>query len=186
VRAIYAGSLYRHKGVEDLLEVVRRVPAHVELVIAGGNPASELERLRALAAGDLTLARRVRFLGQLPGAEVALELARADLILLPAGRESRSQRYTSPLKLFEAMASGVPIVAARTASFRSVLRDGETAFIAGGAEPASLADGVLRAIADPERARAIGCAAREAAKQYAWSERALRLERFLSALQLRT
>lgn len=174
---VYAGSLYPHKGVESLLHMLRQLPDNARLTIVGGNPPEELERLRTLAAGDA----RVTFTGQRTPPEVAGELAGADLIVLPAAAEARSQRYTSPLKLFEAMATGAPIVAAPSASLTSVLRDGETAFIAASSDPADLAAAVLRAC-DTAPARAVGRAACAAAEAYGWSQRAERIEATLQPL----
>jgi len=179
-RIVYAGSLYPHKGVEGLVHMLCELPEHVRLTIVGGNPPKELDRLRALAV-DLAVAPRIAFTGQRTPPQVADELAKADLIVLPAAAESRSQRYTSPLKLFEAMATGAPIVAAPSASLTSILRDGETAFVATSGAPADLAAAVLRAL-DAGPARAIGRAARDAAEAYGWSQRAERIEAVLRPL----
>ena len=179
-RLLYAGSLYRHKGVDSLLGALALLPDGVELLVAGGQPPSELERLRA-AAAELGVGARTSFLGQLAPRDVPALYERADVVVLPAGDEARSQRYTSPLKLFEAMASGVPIAAAGAPSLASVLRDGRTAFLASSHEPAALAEAVRRALGDPPRARAIGAAAARAAEDYTWERRADRIAALVGA-----
>lgn len=175
---VYAGSLYRHKAVENLVHMMRELPQCVALTLVGGHPLKEFQRLRSLVCADDSIASRIRFTGQRTPSEVARELARADLIVLPAADGSRSQRYTSPLKLFEAMGTGTPIVAAPSPALTSILRDGETAVIAASGSPGDLAAAVRRAL-DPALGRTLGGAARAAAEAYAWARRAERIEAIL-------
>ena len=176
VQVVYAGGLYAHKGVDDLVEALVPLPERVHLRVVGGNAPADRERLEGLVASRPRLRGRVTLAGSVPPREVPAQLARADLIALPAGRETRSTRYTSPLKLFEAMAAGVPIVAAPTAALQSVLEDGQTAFIADAHTPAGLARAIERALANPDLARTLGHAAREAARNYGWDARAAAIE----------
>jgi glycosyltransferase involved in cell wall biosynthesis len=178
---LYAGSLHAHKGVDDLLAALALLPEDVRLRIVGGHPAAELERLRRAAAAA-GLGERVCFTGLVPPADVRRHMEASDLILLPAGRGPRGERYTSPLKLFEAMASGVPIVAAPTPALTSILADGSTAFLASGSDAAALARAVERARAGRAEARAVGRAAAAAADAYDWSRRARRILAFVAAL----
>jgi glycosyltransferase involved in cell wall biosynthesis len=183
IRVAYAGSLYSHKGVDTLLDMVEELarragPAAFELAIAGGEPATELERLRTRANA---LQARIEFAGALDPRAVPAFLQRADVLVLPSGSETRSQRYTSPLKLFEALASGVPIVAAPSAAHASVLGDGGIATLASGATGAELAAAVLALVADPNAARGQAERARAAAERYSWDARAAALERVLVA-----
>ncbi len=176
VTVVYAGGLYEHKGVDDLVNAVALLPERVRLRIVGGNAPADRERLERLAASRPALRGRVTFVGSVLPRDVPAELARADVIALPAGRETRATRYTSPLKLFEAMATGVPIVAAPTAALTSVLEDGRTAFVADVHAPEGLARAVERALADPAAARACGAAARRESERYGWSARAQAIE----------
>lgn len=181
VRLAYAGSLYAHKGVETLLDMIdelarRAGPAAFRLAIAGGEPAGELERLRGRARAGL-----VEFAGALDPRAVPAFLQRADVLVLPSGAESRSQRYTSPLKLFEALASGVPIVAAPSAAHASVLSGAGVATLAAGPSGAELAAAVLALVAEPGAAREQARRARAAAEGYSWDARAAALERVLVA-----
>ncbi len=176
---VYAGGLFEHKGVDDLVAALAECPARVRLRIVGGDRGPDRARLEQLAA-SLDLRERVAFTGAVPPRDVPGELARADLIALPAGHETRATRYTSPLKLFEAMATGLPIVAAATPALASVLEDGRTAFVADAHSPAGLARAIGRALADPAGARAAGRAARREAERYTWDARAATIERLLA------
>ena len=175
VELVYAGGLFPHKGVDCLLHALAHLPERVRLSVVGGNPPEDLERLKALAGELFGDAPRVRFEGQVPPAEVPRHLARADLLLLPAGPQVRSQRYTSPLKLFEAMATGAPIVAAPSPALTSLLEDGRNAVVARSCGAQDLAAAVLRALEEPERALDMARTAMREVEGFSWEERARRL-----------
>ncbi|MCA8980531.1 MAG: glycosyltransferase, partial [Planctomycetes bacterium] len=103
---VYTGGLLEWKGVELLVESARALP-DVQVVVAGGMSA-DVERIRRLAAGVDNL----RIDGFQPPDRVALYLAAADLGVVPnRSTPAISSRFTSPLKVFEAMAVGLPLVA---------------------------------------------------------------------------
>ena len=88
--------------------------------IVGGQPGeTDHVRLDALAR-ELGIHDRVTFTGWLPPASVVVELARANALVLPNTPTHTSERYTSPLKLFEYLAAGRPIIAS---DLRGAARD---------------------------------------------------------------
>jgi glycosyltransferase involved in cell wall biosynthesis len=108
-------------------------------------------------------------------------LAAASIVVLPNTASAISDRYTSPLKLFEYLAMGRAIVASDLPSIREVLTDGVTASLVPSGDPVALA-GALRALAnDPARAAALGAEARRLAPRYTWSARAATIETVLAA-----
>jgi len=113
---VYTGGLLVWKGVDVLIDAARALP-DVQFLIAGGMP-SDVERTRAHAEG----LSNVRIDGFQSPARVPLYLAAADLAALPnRSKPEISAKYTSPLKAFEYMASGLPIVASDLPSLREVL-----------------------------------------------------------------
>ena len=99
----YAGGLLPWKGVDLLVDAARRLP-ELLFVVAGGMDA-DVARLRE-RGGDLP---NVRIAGFQPPERVPLLLAAADLGVVPnRSQPAISARYTSPLKVFEAMAAGLP------------------------------------------------------------------------------
>jgi glycosyltransferase involved in cell wall biosynthesis len=176
---LYVGHLYPWKGVDVLLAALAELPG-VRGVIAGGHPAElDLPRARALAEA-LGLAGRVTFTGWIPRAEVPALLASGDVLVLPNTPTAISERYTSPLKLFEYMAAGRPIVASDLPALREVLRDGETACLVAPGDAKALAGAIRRVLGDRAFAERLARGAFEAAAAYAWSVRAERLERLLA------
>jgi glycosyltransferase involved in cell wall biosynthesis len=77
--------------------------------------------------------------------------------------------YCSPLKLFEYLAAGLPIVASRTGAVTSVLRDGHDGVLVPPGDPGALAAALADLRADPARRAALGRAARRTAvRGHSW------------------
>ncbi len=175
---VYAGHLYPWKGVETLLEALARVPG-LRARIVGGHPAeTDLGRVRA-KADALGLAPRVEFTGHVAPGEVAGHLAAADLIVLPNSATAISARYTSPLKLFEALAAGRAIVASDLPALREVLTHEVNALLVTPDDPTAFAAAFSRLMTDRALAGRLARAAFEAAPGYTWARRAARLDTVL-------
>jgi len=99
----------------------------------------------------------------------------ATILALPNRSSAISERYTSPLKLFEYLALGRPIVASDLPSIREVLGP-ETAVLVPPDDPAAWASAFSALAADPARAASLAAASRRLAPAYTWGQRAARLE----------
>ena len=101
------------------------------------------------------------------------------MLLLPNPRSAISNAFTSPLKLFEYMASGRPIVASDLPSIREVLTDGQNALLAEPGNPASFV-AAIRGCASSRRWRSSSPGRRASTSRlYTWERRAERLEALL-------
>jgi glycosyltransferase involved in cell wall biosynthesis len=170
-RVVYAGQLYPWKGVDVLVEAMAAVP-EARLVIAGGMPGErDLERLRALVS-ERGLRERTEMLGTVSQARVAEELQKASVVVVPFLRTAMTERHTSPLKVFEAMAAGRPIVASDLPSSREVLRHGETALLVPPDDAAALAAALTRLLADHALAERLARGAFAEAPRFSWDARA--------------
>jgi len=174
----YTGHLYSWKGAHALARASRLLPDGVEVCIVGGTPADLVSFRRFVAEERLD---RVRVIGHVPPKDVPTWLAAADVLALPnSGRESISARYTSPLKLYEYMASGRPIVASDLPSLREALTHGENAWFVAPDNPAALAAGISAILDDPARAGAMAERARKSVQGHTWTVRAERIVAFVS------
>lgn len=181
----YAGHLYPWKGVEIVLHALAGL-ADVRGMIVGGHAAEpDLGRLQRLAA-DLGLGSRVTFTGPVDPPDVAARLGEADVLVLPNTATAISARYTSPLKLFEYLAAGKPIVASDLPAVREVLRDGQTAVLVTPGDPTALGAGIRRVVGDRQLAARLARAAFDLAAEYSWDRRAARLERVIEMAVGRT
>jgi glycosyltransferase involved in cell wall biosynthesis len=98
------------------------------------------------------------------------------VLVLPNPASAISTRFTSPLKLFEYMAAGRPIVASDLPSIREVLRHEENALLVEPGNPSALAAGVRRLLDDRALADRLSSAALADVQDYSWNRRAERLE----------
>jgi glycosyltransferase involved in cell wall biosynthesis len=177
----YAGHLYPWKGVELIIEAVTALQDTRALIIGGHEHEPDLQRLRDFAV-SIDCSSRVTFTGALPPPDVALRLQEADVLVLPNPASAISTHFTSPLKLFEYMAAGKPIVASDLPSIREVLRDGENALLAPAGNPPALTAAIRRVKDDPALAAKIAAQARADVVDYTWDRRAERLEALFAEL----
>jgi glycosyltransferase involved in cell wall biosynthesis len=171
----YAGHLYAWKGVDVLLEALARLPATRGLIVGGHEAEPDLARTKSIA-DRLGLRERVTFTGLVQPARVAELLTQADVLVLPNPASAISTRYTSPLKLFEYMAAGKPIVSSDLPSIREILRDGVNALLVPPGDPSTLASAIERLLKDSSLAARLARAALDEAPNYSWQRRAERLE----------
>ncbi len=162
--ALYTGHLYAWKGVGTLARAARCMP-EVQVYFVGGTQ-KDLARMRA----EYGALPNVHFVGHRPHEEMPLWQAAADVLVLPnTGKEALSVHYTSPMKLFEYLASGRPIVASDLPSVREVV-DETCALLVPPDNPPALAQAVRHALAEPS---ACAARARKRAAEYTWEKRAV-------------
>lgn len=177
----YAGHLYPWKGVDILLHAMARLPDARALIVGGLAGEPDLERVRALAG---TLAPgRVTCAGHVEPPQVAERLQEADVLVIPNPPTTISAAYTSPLKLFEYMASGRPIVASDLPALREILVDGENAVLAEAGSAEALAVALRRVLDDRGLAARLAARAFAQVQDYSWDRRAERLEAVLLAVR---
>ena len=176
----YAGHLYPWKGVDVLVRALALVPRLGGLIV-GGHPGEDDRARIDTLVGQLGLHDRVRITGLVPFRDVRAHLRAASILVLPNSASAISERYTSPLKLFEYLALGRPIVASNLRSIREVLTDERTALLVPPDNPAALASALDRLDSDRMLAASLGREARALASEYTWDKRARRLEAALEA-----
>jgi glycosyltransferase involved in cell wall biosynthesis len=121
IQAVFVGSIIEKKGLQDLIQALADPKfQHVELVVVGdGNM-----RLRLVEeCAKLRLSDRVDWLGQRPQQEVAYIMADSDVLVLPSYSEGK------PNVIKEAMASGLPVIAARVGGIPELVVHGETGLL---------------------------------------------------------
>ena len=154
---LYTGTFESYQGLDLLFAAARHVVASrpdVRFVLAGGRPEQiEIARRQAAAAG---VASAVLFAGQRPAEEIPSFLDAASVLVSP-----RSTGTNTPLKIYQYLRSGRPIVATRLLTHTQVLDDEVAVLTSATAE--AFGAGILTVLADPARARSIAGQARELA-----------------------
>ena len=176
----YAGHLYPWKGVDVLVRALAFAPFAQALIVGGHPEETDRARVEGLAR-ELGVSDRVEMAGLVPPSEVATRLARASVLVLPNVPSAVSERYTSPLKLFEYLWLARPIVASDSAAIREILTDGTTALLVPPGDPQALASALNRLRGDPLLARTLAAGARALAPEFTWPARAARIEAALVA-----
>jgi glycosyltransferase involved in cell wall biosynthesis len=151
---LYTGTFEAYQGLDLLFDAARDVIARrpdARFVLAGGRP-DQIAAARA-KAGRAGLGDAVVFAGQRPAEEIPLFLDAADVLVSP-----RSTGTNTPLKIYQYLRAGRPIVATRLLTHTQVLNDDVAILTA--ATPEGFAAGILVALTDPQRARAVGDRAR--------------------------
>lgn len=175
--AAYTGHLYAWKGVYTLAQASELMPANYLVYLVGGTEEDSRDLRQFTAARGLD---RTQLVGHVAPDRVIDYLAAADVLVLPnSSTDLRSSRYTSPMKLFEYMASGRPIVASRLPSLQELLRDGENSLLVEPDSPQSLAAGILQAATSKELGARLAQRAWEEVQSFSWSARARSILDFL-------
>ena len=182
-RLLYTGQLMEWKGVDVLLRALAQLPGLPALIV-GGQPGPDPRRdaLRTLAT-EIGVADRVVWAGHVPPHAVAALVRPGDIGVVPTRARHGEEFSASPLKLFEYMALGLPIVAADLPSLRDVIRDGENGILFRDGDPPALAEAVRHLLADPERRAAMAARAVADAAQYSWAVRAARMLTFIDVVR---
>lgn len=165
---LYAGHLYESRGIEDIYTCAQALPDCL-FVLVGGFPDDLAERRAEVERLGL---RNVRLTGFVPNALVPRYLRAADVLLMPYNRHVSTAEWMSPLKLFEYMAAGRPIVASDLPAVRTVLQDGENALLVEPDSGAALARAVVALLDNPALGAALGLQASADVQCYTWDKRA--------------
>jgi glycosyltransferase involved in cell wall biosynthesis len=181
-RILSVGRLVPRKGVDLVIRALPQLAAagcdDVELLIVGGGADSgvldadpEVQRLMALAA-ELGVRDRVTLLGQVPRSEMPAIFRSADAVVCAPWYEPFG---IVPL---EAMACGVPVVAAAVGGLRDTVVDGRTGIHVPPRDPAAIASALARLLFEPALRDELGAAGqRRARSRYSWDRVAAETEK---------
>lgn len=152
--AVFVGSEWERKGLQQAIGAVARAPGWELLVVGAG----DRDRYEALAAAE-GAGDAVRWAGVSRDVAPLYELA--DALVFPTEYEA------FPLVALEAAAAGLPIIACPVNGVRELVRDGVEGFLVE-RDPAQIADRLILLGADPALRERMGHAARAAALGYSW------------------
>ncbi len=167
----FCGSFRPWHGLDDLLEAFRLLVegpvADAHLLCVGDGPFRQSFEDRV---AELGLTDRVHVTGYLPHAEVRHWLAAADVAVAPY--PNLEEFYFSPLKVFEFLALGLPVVAGNIGQVPEIVPHGERGLLYEPGDAQGLARGVAQMLTQPEAARKMALAGREwVAENATWTKR---------------
>ena len=166
----FVGTLKPWHGVADLLDAFGLVYEHIapaRLLLVGDGPEREsLEHQASHLPG--AAGQAVEFVGAVPPRQVPKILASMDLAVAPY--VPMEEFYFSPLKLFEYMAAGLPVVASKVGQIQKVVQHEKTGLLYAPGDREELGRMVKRLVQQAELKTQLGAAAREAViRDYTWS-----------------
>ncbi len=173
----YVGRLHTmsmSKGVDVLIDAIAESGCPISLCLVGGpdDMAAHLrERWRAhgLPAADFLYA------GQVPPPQVPSYIAAFDVCALPLPYTEHFAYYASPLKLFEYMCVGKPILASDLPAIAEVVRHEESALLCAPDDRVAFSAALTRLFEDAALRARLGAAAKAESAHYAWAARAARI-----------
>jgi glycosyltransferase involved in cell wall biosynthesis len=164
-RILYVGRISRDRGLGIFQALAERSVGTITLV---GEQEDAIRLHPSLRVAPFVPHRDVpRWYGQ------------ADLVLLPYQPELRHATSLSPMKLFEAMAAGRPIIASDLPPLREVLEHGRTALLVESDRVEAWVTAIATLQHDRALAARLASGAKELASRFSWHERALGIARAL-------
>lgn len=173
--AAFVGALRPWHGVDVAINAVARTP-QVHLVVVGDGPVRAELHNRADALGVLD---RVHFLGQRCHDDVAACLAAADMALAPY--PAMDNFSFSPLKLYEYLAAGTPVIASAIGQIPAALGNGRFGTLVPPGDTDALAAAMLRVPLDPACDDRAGLGRDHALTHHGWDDRARRITKLVEA-----
>ena len=175
---IYVGQLYPWKGVGILIKALKEIPDAMLTIVGGLSYEKDIYRLKKLAE-EIGVKDRVQFKGFVPHRYIEKYLMSTDVGVIPLTDNVMSRYFTSPLKMFEYMSAGLPIVASNLPTIREILTDHKNAVLVKPGDSKDLAQGIKELLDNQELANKLSQKAYEDVKQYSWDMRAERIIKVL-------
>jgi glycosyltransferase involved in cell wall biosynthesis len=175
----YIGSLDRHKGIDNILKLARCFNNEYTIQILGGKTERELETFRELLSQE-GLGEKIHISGWLTKSELHCYLTKVKWGLIPLHNTFFNSYITSPLKLFDFYAHGIPVLVSDLPTLRELVEPGKTGFLVDWTDKES----ILRALQIPEQeyAKMVEHILQHAQNNLLWRQRAQHLLEFISTL----
>ena len=168
---LYSGSLQVGKGVDLILKASSALKDILFIIIGGtGGKITKFKK---------DTPNNVLFVPRKPHQEIPYYLMASDLLTLPPTKELSYHKYTSPLKLFEYMASRVPILASNIGSITEILNE-KNSFLFNPEDLNDLIDKINFARENGEERKKRADNAFQDVKNYTWQKRVSKILDFLN------
>ncbi len=161
---LFLGRINWKKGLDRLVEAMKRIPGDARLVIAGNDEEGYAKKIEKLAAG-FGVAARINFTGPVYGADKQALYENAECFVLPSVSENFGN------SVIEAMASGCPAVVTPGVGLSGLVRSSGGGLVADG-DPDSLGRAITGLLADPAARERMSSDARKASLSFSWGRAA--------------
>jgi glycosyltransferase involved in cell wall biosynthesis len=163
-QAVYIGGLSEDRGIDNIVGAANELNPEISIVLGGQFTSKKFETKLKESTGW----KRVRFKGWLDRNSVSrvLEESMMGLVLL---RPKENYLESLPVKMFEYMAAGIPIVASDFPLWVKIIKDNKCGIYVDPLEPSAIARGIISLNDNVEKAREMGVNGRNAIeKKFNW------------------
>jgi len=164
----YIGRISRDRGLDILLSIAKQGLGKVHLVGETEDPIKSIDNLI--------------YYGYVPHSTVAKYYEQSDIILLPYQKDLNHVKSISPLKLFEAMASGRPIIASDIQPIREILVHKKNSLLCDPSDITAWISCIKELKSNHSLAKKIGLEAQQEVYKYTWGKRAFNILKSLKLL----
>lgn len=175
---MYVGHLYKWKGVDVMIKTAELMKDNFDIIfmLIGGTD-NDIEKYKKIIKNKKL--NNVTIVGRKANKEIPKYLRSADILLLPNVPISQeSIKYTSPIKMFEYMASGIPIIASDLPSIREVLNDDNSIIIRSDSSE-KMEKAISNLLKDKKKCYKIAEQSLLDVKKYGWGKRAKLIFEFI-------
>ena len=167
--AMYIGRLDKWKGVKTLLEASKRMDGVQVVIVGEGDQLKEFKKHYPNAI----------FTGPLPYRDLPYNQQAADILIVPNSADSDISRlYTSPLKVFAHMASGIPIVVSDLPALREIVNN-EVVYFFEPDNETNLVETILYALSHKDESLKKAKKAKHIVQNYSWQNRVKKILAFI-------
>ena len=171
---VYTGNfttMGQDKGIADIIRSLKHIPKVTFLAVGGSKPDQVYYRNLTIEYG---VDDRVFLHGNTSQRNLALYQRAADILLMPFPDTPHYRNHMSPVKMFEYMASGVPIIASDLPTIREVLNERNSIIVPPG-DSSAIAKAVTLLLSDQMYGITLASQAKEDVTQYSWQNRTQRI-----------
>lgn len=175
-------TMEMEKGIPELIEAIAQLPlidGKEPLLLCVGGPMEAVPSYLDLAHRLGVPESYLQFVDRVPNNQVPLWMRSCDVVTIPWQWTEFSAYFTSPMKLFEYMASGTPILASNLPSIREVLQHEENAWLVKPGDCKALTSGIETLLGDRSTGQKFVENARRQVREYTWVERTQKLMKFV-------
>jgi glycosyltransferase involved in cell wall biosynthesis len=170
----YTGSLYKGRGIELILEIAKHRPQDKFIIIGGPSNEREVFITKAKKSG----LNNIRFKNYVPHNLLPQYLFSCDILLMPYQKKLKTanngpdtSKFMSPIKMFEYMASGKPIIASNLNVIKEVLENERNSLLVESDKVSQWCNAIRKLASNPKLANRLGKHAKNDARKFTWSER---------------
>jgi glycosyltransferase involved in cell wall biosynthesis len=164
----FSGSLFPGRGIEEIIDSAIWHP-ELHFIVLGGS-LQDIKRCKKYAhQKDVN---NVHFLGFVSHDQVPLYLLATDILIMPYTSQTPTHKDMSPMKMFDYMASGKPIIATNFPVIQEILHHQRNSLLVKPDSGDAIAEAIQWCLDNPESAAQLGLQAQKDSKEYTWKKRA--------------